>query len=126
MKRILICILTVCILCVFAGCKKPNNNTTQPTDAPANEPTAQVTDAPATPTGIETDEDDFTTPDNGGTNNTNGNNGGGNTNNGGNNGGNNNGGSNNNGNSNTATPDAPDATPTPSDDGIIKLPEIGW
>ena len=129
MKRIFICILTVCVLCVFAGCKKPNDNTTQPTNAPANEPTAQVTESPATPTGIETEEDDFTTPDNGGTNNTtNGNGGNGNsTNNGGNgNGGNGNGGSNGNANTATPAPTAPDATPTPTDDGVIRLPEIGW
>ena len=129
MKRIFICILTVCVLCVFAGCKKPNDNTTQPTNAPANEPTAQVTESPATPTGIETEEDDFTTPDNGGTNNTtNGNGGNGNsTNNGGNgNGGNGNGGSNGNANTATPAPHAPDATPTPTDDGVIRLPEIGW
>ena len=137
MKRIFICILTVCVLCVFAGCKKPNDNSTQPTNAPANEPTAQVTESPATPTGIETEEDDFTTPDNGGTNNTtngNGTNNGGNGNggsnggsgNGTNNGGNGNGGSNGNANTATPAPNAPDATPTPTDDGVIRLPEIGW
>lgn len=126
MKRIFICILTVCVLCVFAGCKKPNDNTTQPTNAPANEPTAQVTESPAAPTGIETEEDDFTTPDNGGTNNTtNGNGGSGNgTNNTTN--GNGNGGSNGNANTATPAPNAPDATPTPTDDGVIRLPEIGW
>ena len=130
MKRIFICILTACVLCVFAGCKKPNDNAAQPTNAPANEPTAQVPDSPATPTGIETEEDDFTTPDNGGTNNTTNGNGNG-TNNGGsgngtNNGGNGNGGSNGNANTATPAPNAPDATPTPTDDGVIRLPEIGW
>ena len=135
MKRIFICILTACVLCVFVGCKKPNDNSTQPTNAPANGPTAQVPDSPATPTGIETEEDDFTTPDNGGTNNTTNGNGGSNggsgngTNNGGNgtnNGGNGNGGSNGNANTATPAPSAPDATPTPTDDGVIRLPEIGW
>lgn len=114
MKRIFICILTVCVLCVFVGCKKPNDNTTQPTNAPANEPTAQVTESPATPTGIETEEDDFTTPDNSGSGN------------GTNNGGSGNGGSNGNANTATPAPNAPDATPTPTDDGVIRLPEIGW
>ena len=110
MKRIFICILTVCVLCVFAGCKKPNDNAARPTNAPANEPTAQITESPATPTGIETEEDDFTTPDNGGTNNTT----------------NGNGGSNGNANTATPAPNAPDATTTPTDDGVIRLPEIGW
>ncbi len=130
MKRIFICILTVCVLCVFAGCKKPNDNTTQPTNAPANEPTAQVPDSPATPTGIETEEDDFTTPDNGGNGTNNGGSGNGGSNggsgNGTNNGGNGNGGSNGNANTATPAPNAPDATPTPTDDGVIRLPEIGW
>lgn len=130
MKRIFICILTACVLCVFVGCKKPNDNSTQPTNAPANEPTAQVPDSPATPTGIETEEDDFTTPDNGGTNNTTNGNGNGTSNggsgNGTNNGGNGNGGSNGNANTATPAPNAPDATPTPTDDGVIRLPEIGW
>lgn len=135
MKRIFICILTTCVLCVFVGCKKPNDNSTQPTNAPANEPTAQITESPATPTGIETEEDDFTTPDNGenGTNNggsgnggSNGGNGNGGSGNGTNNGGNGNGGSNGNANTATPAPNAPDATPTPTDDGVIRLPEIGW
>lgn len=121
MKRIFICILTVCVLCVFAGCKKPNDNAAQPTNAPANEPTAQITESPATPTGIETEEDDFTTPDNGGNGTNNGGNGNGTS-----NSGNGNGGSNGNANTATPAPNAPDATPTPTDDGVIRLPEIGW
>lgn len=124
MKRIFI--VAVCILCVFSGCKK----------APAATPTNEPTQAPATPlpTGIETEEDDFTSPDNNGSETPGNGNSGTATPDNGNSGtatpGNGNSGSEtpdrNNGGETTFSPEPDTPSPIPTDDGIIRLPEISW